>query len=136
MLKKLSLLNMHVALKTRIETGTDLRLVDQVKVNEVSPFTFLEIVGQTEKNTKTMYVDEFTVHIHIISAPDTSSIAHYANIQKVQEALTEYLALPVGYDLFGQTTSGLISNFIEKETNERHAVLGFVFKVSYGFKIK
>lgn len=136
MLKKLSLLDMHVALKTRIESGTDLRLIDQVKVNEVSPFTFLEIVGMTEKNTKTMYVDEFTVHVHIMSAPDTSSIAHYGNIQKVQEALTEYVGLPQGFDLFGQTTSGLISNFIEKETNERHAVLGFVFKVSYGFKIK
>lgn len=136
MLKKLSLLDMHVALKNRIETGTDLRLVDHVGKNEISPFIFLEIVGMTEKNTKTMYVDEFTVHVHLISAPDTDSIEHYGNIQKVQEALTEYLLLPPDFDLFGQTTSGLISNFIEKETNERHAVLGFVFKVSYGFKIK
>lgn len=127
---------MHVALKNRIETGTDLRLIDHVKLNEPSPFTYLDIVGMAEKNTKTMYVDEFTVHVHIMSAPDTSSVKHYANIQKVQEALTEYLKLPAGFELFGQTTSGLISNFIEKETNERHAVLGFVFKVSYGFKIK
>lgn len=127
---------MHVAIKNRIETGTDLRCVDHVKLNEVSPFTFLEIVGMVEKNTKTMYVDEFTIHVHILSAPADSSIPHYQNIQAVQEALTEYLALPEGFELFGQGSSGLVSNYIEKETNERHAVLGFVFKISYGFKIK
>lgn len=135
MLKKLSILDMHAAIKNRIETATDLRCIDKIKVNEPSPFTFLQFVGAGEKNTKTMYVDEFTVHVHIMSAAAESSIPHYANIQSVQEALTEYIQLPAGYELFGQAASGLISNFGE-ETGEDHAVLGFVFKVSYGFKIK
>lgn len=136
MLKKLSILDMHVAIKNKIESNTSLRCLDNVGKNEPSPFTFLEIVGMVEKNTKTMYVDEFTVHVHIISEPSNSSIGHYQNIKEVQEALTEYIDLPGGLELFKQASSGLISNYIEKETNERHAVLGFIFNVSYGFKIK
>lgn len=136
MLKKLSILDMHVAVKNRIEEATDLRCVDHIRLNEPSPFTFLDIVGMEERNTKTMYVDQFTIHVHVISAPSEGSIQHYKNIQDVQEALTEYIDLPEGYELFGQASSGLVSNYIEKETNERHAVLGFVFKISYGFKIK
>ena len=136
MLKKLGILDMHVALKYRIEKGTELKCIDHVELNQPSPFTFLEIVGQIERNTKTMYVDEFNIHVHVISASALSSVQHYKNIQDVQEALTEYINLPDGYELFGQVTSGLLSNYIEKETNERHAVIGFVFKISYGFKIK
>ncbi|KYG34911.1 DUF5072 family protein [Alkalihalobacillus trypoxylicola] len=136
MLKKLSILDMHVALKNKIEANTHLKCIDNVGVNEPSPFTFLEIVGMTEKNTKTMYVDEYIIHVHVISEPSNSSIGHYANISSVQEALTEYIRLPDGFELFKQASSGLISNYIEKETNERHAVLGFIFNVSYGFKIK
>lgn len=135
MLQKLSLLDMHLALKNRIETATDLRCLDKVKVNEPSPFTYLNFVENVEENTKTMYVDKFVVHVNIISAASNSSIPHYANIKAVQEALTEYVQLPKGFELFGQAASGLISNFTE-ETGEDHAVLGFVFKVSYGFKIK
>lgn len=134
-LKKLSLLDMHLAMKNRIETSTDLRVVDHIEVNEPSPFTYLEIVGQIERNTKTMFIDRFTIHVHIISAADNSSVVHYQNINSVQEALTEYIKLPEGYTVFGQVSSGLISNFKEK-TNERHAVVGFVFDISYGFKIK
>jgi len=136
MLQKLSLLDMHVALKNRIEQGAGLRCVDHVKVNEPAPFTYLEFVEVVEENTKTMYVDRFTVHIHIISEPATSSIQHYENIKAVQEALTEYIQLPEGYEVFDQVASGLVSNYIEKDTNERHAVLAFVFRVSYGFKVK
>lgn len=135
MLKKLSLLDMHVAMKNRIEDATDLRVIDKVSVNEPSPFTFLQFVGNEEKNTKTMFIDEFTIHVHIISAAASNSIAHYQNIQAVQEALTEYIHLPEGYTVWGQVASGLISNFTE-ETAEEHAVLSFVFKISYGFKIK
>lgn len=136
MLKKLSLLDMHVALKNRIEAGAGLRCVDHVAVNEPAPFTFLEFVEYREENTKTMYIDRFTIHVHIISEPATSSIQHYANIQAVQESLTEYIQLPEGYEVFGQVASGLVANYIEKETNERHAVLAFTFRISYGFKVK
>lgn len=136
MLKKLSVLDMHVALKNRIEAATDLKCIDDIKVNEPSPFTYLDIVGMVPKNTKTMYVDEFTIHVHIISAAASSSIPHYENIQAVQEAFTEEIKLPEPFNVFGDPASGLISNYKEPETGERHAVLGFVFKISYGFRIK
>lgn len=135
-LQKLSMLDMHIAVMNRIQDGARITVVDHIELNQQTPFTTLELVGQTERNTKTMYVDRFTIHVHVFSSPDNSSISHYQNIDKVREALTEYIALPEGYNLFGQTTSGLLSNFIEKETNERHAVLGFVFDIAYGFKIK
>jgi len=54
----------------------------------------------------------------------------------VDEALTEYIRLPDGYELWGQVESGLISNYIEPQTKEHHAVLGFIFRISYGFKVK
>lgn len=136
MIKKLSILDMHVGVKKRIESGTNLKCLDVIKDNQPSPFTFLEIVGAEEKNTKTMYMDEYTIHVHIISEASNTSIQHYQNIQEVQEALTEYIELPDGYELWGQSASGLISNYTEKETNEKHAVLAFTFKVSYGFKVK
>ena len=136
MLKKLSLLDLHKPIQDRIEEGTDLRCLDDIPKNEPAPFTYLEFVNSLPRNTKTMFVQEYIVHIHILSAAATSSVQHYKNIQAVDEALTEYIGLPEGYDLWGQSESGLVSNYKEPETGERHAVLAFIFKVSYGFKIK
>ena len=135
-LKKLSLLDLHVAIKNRIESGTNLLVMDHIEPNTPAPFAYLEIIGQIERNTKTMFVDRFTIHVHVISAPERGSKTHYENINNVQEALTEYIGLPEEFTVFGQTSSGLISNFTQPDTNERHAVLAFVFDISYGFKIK
>lgn len=135
-LQKLSFVDLHAAVKNRIEDGAGLPALDFVRVNEPMPFTRIDLVGQEERNTKTMFIDRFTVHVHVHSAPNISSVEHYGNIGKVQEALTEYIQLPAGYDLWGQTTSGMLTNFREQETNEHHAVLGFEFSISYGFKIK
>ncbi|MBU5594915.1 DUF5072 domain-containing protein [Amphibacillus sp. MSJ-3] len=135
MLKKLSLLDLHAPIQNRIHEGTHLQCLDDIPKDEPAPFCYLEFVGSTPRNTKTMFVHEYLVHVHILSEPG-SSVPHYKNIQSVDEALTEYIKLPEGYELWGQTESGLISNYEEPETKERHAVLAFVFKVSYGFKVK
>lgn len=136
MLKKLSLLDLHKPIQVRIEEGTSLKCLDDIPKNEPSPFTYIEFVNSRPKNTKTMFVHEYIVHVHILSAAADSSVQHYKNIQAVDEALTEYIQLPEGYELFGQAESGLISNYVEPETGERHAVLGIVFSISYGFKVK
>ena len=136
MLKKLSILDMHAAMKNRIEAGTTLKCVDDVAVNEKAPFTHLDVLSILPKNTKTMYIDECTIHVHIVSATASSSIPHYENIQAVQEAFTEEIKLVEPFNVFGDPASGLISNYKNEETGERFAVLAFVFKVSYGFRIK
>lgn len=137
MLKRLSILDMHIAIKNLIEEYSDLKLLDGVGVNEVSPFTYFEIVDMQPDNTKTMYVDKFTIHIHIISKAEknNSSIPHYENIQKIEEVFTKRMKLNEPFDLFRQANEGLISNYTE-ETGEKHAVLAYSFWVSYGFKVK
>lgn len=135
MLQKLSLLDLHKPIQERIQTGSGLDCVDDLTVSRTAPFTYLELVGSKPRNTKTMFVHEYTVHVHIISEPG-SSVPHYANIRAVDEALTEYIELPEGYELWGQVESGFVANYKEPETGEHHAVLGFVFKIAYGLKVK
>ena len=74
-LKKLSLLDLHVAIKNRIESGTNLLVMDHIETNTPAPFAYLEIIGQIERNTKTMFVDRFTIHVHVISAPEGLTVA-------------------------------------------------------------
>lgn len=135
MLKKLSLLDLHAPIQSCIQKNTDLQCLDVIEKNTLAPFTYLEFVNSRPRNTKTMFVEEYIIHVHVMSPPG-SSVPHYKNIQQVDEALTEYIKLPEGYELWDQVESGLISNYTEPETKERHAVVGFVFKVSYGFRIK
>lgn len=136
MLKRLSLLDLHKPIQERITHGADLLCLDDIPTNQPSPFTFLEFVNSSPRNTKTMFVHEYVVHVHILSEATNSSVQHYKNIQAVEEALTEFIQLPEGYELWGQVESGLVANYKEPETKERHAVLAFRFQVSYGFKIK
>lgn len=137
MIKRLSILNLHIAIKNLIEDYSSLKLVDGVKENEPSPFTFFEIVDMQPDNSKTMFVDKFTIHIHIISKSEKnmSSVSHYENIQAIEEVFTKRMELNEPYDIFRQSNDGMITNMME-ETGERHAVLSFSFWVSYGFKAK
>lgn len=137
MLKRLSILDMHKAIKSLIERYSDLRCLDGVGTNEPSPFVFLEIFEKRPDNTKTMFVDKFTIHIHVISKYEEngSSVPHYANIEQIEEVFTKRMELPEPFGLFRQANEGLVTNFTE-ETGERHAVLAFSFWVSYGFRVK
>lgn len=137
MIKRLSILDMHLALKKLIETYSDLPLLDGIGTNEVSPFTYLEVANMQPDNTKTMFVDKFTIHIHIVSKREenNSSIPHYKNIQAIEEVFTKRMELEEPFEIFRQSTDGLMANYTD-ETGERHAVLAFSFWVSYGFKIK
>jgi len=116
---------------------SDLRFLDGIGLNEPSPFTYLEVFEKRPDNTKTMFIDKFTIHIHIISKAEEngSSVQHYANIEQIEEVFTKRMQLPEPFDLFRQSNEGLVTNFTE-ETGERHAVLAFSFWVSYGFKVK
>lgn len=134
-LKKLSLLDLHAPIQSRINESTNLQCLDDIPKNEVPPYCYLEFVSTRPRNTKTMFVQEYVIHVHILSQPGPS-VSHYKNIQAVDEALTQYVQLPEGYELWDQAESGLVANYEEPETKTRHAVLAFIFKISYGFKIK
>lgn len=137
MLKRLSILQLHKVIQDMVHRYSDLRFLDGIGLNEPSPFTYLEVFEKRPDNTKTMFIDKFTIHIHIISKAEEngSSVQHYANIEQIEEVFTKRMQLPEPFDLFRQSNEGLVTNFTE-ETGERHAVLAFSFWVSYGFKVK
>lgn len=137
MIKRLSILDMHLALKNLIETYSDLPLLDGIPENQPAPFVHIGNLLKEPDDTKTMFVDKFDVHLDVISKREEndSSIPHYENIQSIEEVFTKQMRLDESFDIFRQSNDGLISNLTD-ETGEKHAVLAFSFWVSYGFKVK
>lgn len=135
MKRQLSLIDLVRAIQERIEYGTDLKCFDVVPDNQPAPFVFVEIVSVQPADTKTMYVKDYEAHLHII-ADGGSSVPVYKHIQAVQEAMTDDIELPPFVRLVLQTDAGVQTIQTEEETQEKHAVLDYVFKVAYGFKIK
>lgn len=72
----------------------------------------------------------------MIAEPGDSSVSAYELIQKLEEALTEDITLPEGYELITQTNNGIQTIKTDEVTNEKHAVLSYEFTVCYGFKCK
>lgn len=135
MYKQLGLLDLVHAVQEKVENKTELRCYDAVPDNAPSPFYFAEVVSKRPAHTKTMYRDVFTVWIHVIAEPGQSSVRIYELIQLLEEAMTEDITLPDGFELVLQTNNGVQSIKID-ETNEKHAILAFEFTVCYGFKCK
>lgn len=135
MYRQLGLLDLIHAVQEKIENKTGLRCYDAVPDNAPSPFYFAEVVSKRPAHTKTMYRDVFTVWIHVIAEPGQSSVRIYELIQLLEEAMTEDITLPDGFELVLQTNNGVQSIKID-ETNEKHAILAFEFTVCYGFKCK
>lgn len=137
MLKRLSIIDMHQAVQSLIKRYTNLKSVDGIKIDEESPFTFIEIFEKVPMNTKTMFIDKYTIHIHVVSAMEKndSSVNHYGNINQIEEAMTKRMILQPPFDIFRQEDNGMITNYMD-ETGERNAVLSYSFWISYGFKVK
>lgn len=135
MLKKLSFIDLLKAVQQRVEMGTGLRCYDDIPKDAPSPLYYAEIVGLRPENTKTMYVDVFTVFIHAIAEPTTSSVPVYKMIQSLEEAMTVDIDIGEEYWVMNQTNQGLSRIQID-ETGEKHAIMGYEFKVTYGFKTK
>lgn len=135
MYKQLGLLDLIHAVQEKVERKTELRCYDVVPDNAPSPFYFAEVVGKRPAHTKTMYRDVFTVWIHAIAEPGESSVRVYELIQLLEEAMTEDIILPDGFELILQTNNG-VQRIKTDETNEKHAVLAFEFTMCYGIKCK
>jgi|SRR5699024_1178407 len=135
MLKKLGFIDFYKAIQSKIESKTGLRCYDDIPKDAPSPFYYAEIVGLRPENTKTMYVDVFTIFVHAIAEPGGSSVGVYKLIQDLEQAMTERIEISDEYWILEQTSQGL-QQIQKDETNEKHAVLAYEFKICYGFKVK
>lgn len=134
-LKRLGLVDLISAIQNKVKVGTGKECYDHVEDNTPSPFYFAELVQMEPANSKTMFRDKYTVWIHAIAAPGDSSVGIYELIQDLEEAMTEDIILPEGFELIMQTYGG-VQTITTDETNEKHAVCAFEFMVSYGFRCK
>ena len=138
MLKKLGLVDLIHSIQSKSEQNIEgVRCYDSVPKNAPSPFYFVEVVGKRPADTKTMFCEIFTVWIHAIAAPEGngSSIGIYNMIESLEESMTEDIELPECFNLVLQSSTG-VQTIKTDETREKHAVLAYEFKVSYGFKVK
>ena len=135
MSKQLGLVDLIHGIQAKVEEKTGVKCYDAVPRNAPSPFYFAEVIGKRPAHTKTMYRDVYTVWIHAVAQPGDSSVQIYEMIQQLEEALTEDVPLPEGFELILQTSNG-VQTIKTDETNEKHAVLSFEFTVCYGFKCK
>ena len=103
---------------------------------QASPFYYAELVQTKPANTKTMYVTEYTVNIHVVSESGKTSVPLLKEIQALEEAMTVDIDIPEPYELIYQMYNGIQSTYKEKDTNEKHAVLNYTFKVCYGYMMK
>ena len=135
MYKQLGLVDLISAIQKKVQDNTGTTCYDAVPDNAPSPFYFAEGIGKRPAHSKTMWRDIFTVWIHAIAEPGESSVQIYKLIQDLEEALSEDIELPEGFDLIMQTNNG-VQTIKSDETNEKHAVLAYEFMVCYGFKCK
>lgn len=135
MLQKISLVDLLVAVQKKIQEKTDYPCFDHVPDNQESPFYFIELTGSTPRNTKTMWCETYAVNVHAIAAPGDSSVGILQLITALEEAMTEDIELPKGFELVMQTSQGLV-NLYSETTDEKHAIVRFDFTVCYGYKIK
>lgn len=135
MYKQLGLVDLISAIQKKVQDNTGMKCYDSIPDNAPSPFYFAEVIGKRPAHSKTMWRDIFTVWIHAIAEPGESSVQIYELIQDLEEALSEDIELPEGFELIMQTNNG-VQTIKTDETNEKHAVLAYEFMVCYGFKCK
>lgn len=133
--RKISITDIHKAIKGRLEESSPYHVYDVVPSDVLAPFLQIHLAGTKSADTKTMYVEEWIFWIHAF-AEGESSKAIYTMIQDVREAMTEDILLPCEFELVEQTDNGVIQMLNESRTGEKHAVMEYVFKVCYAYKSK
>lgn len=137
MLKRLGIADFLGCLITTIADRTGVPCYDSPD-NEESPLYSVQLVRSEPADTKTMYIDVYTVWVHCISEPVKprySNAPVLSLVQTIEEAMTEAIALPEPYLLYRQDYDGL-QTLKADETGEGHAVLSYTFRICYGFRCK
>lgn len=135
MYKQFSITDLIKAVQERLKSGTGMKCLDSIPDNEPSPFYFVEFGRSTPANTKTTYMTDYLVNIHIIAEPTNSSVPIYKYINLLEEALTVDISIPEPYTLVMQTYGG-VAVIKTDPTNEKHTICPCTFRVSYGLKCK
>ena len=135
MLQQFSIIELIKQIQKAVLSGTGKKCYDHVEKGQVSPFYYTEIVQSKPANTKAMYVTEYTVNIHVVSESGKTSVPLFKEIQALEEAMTADIDIPEPYELIYQMYNGIQSVYTE-DTNEKHAVLNYTFKVCYGYMMK
>lgn len=135
MLKKLSFVDLIAALIALLKQNTAAKVYDYVPQDAPSPLIYIEAAGKQANDTKAMFCEVYSVNIHAVAEPYEGNTAIYKLINEIEEALTEEITLPEGFDVIYQLSDG-VEAIYEEETKEKHAVLPVRFKVAYGYKIK
>lgn len=134
--RQLSLTDLIAAVQKQINDNTDLKCLDIVPENTMPPIVYVEVVKVAPVDSKTFYLKEYEVYVHIIADGQRSSVPVYTLIQEVQEAMTAEVELPSYVHLITQTDAGVQALYTDQETREKHAVLDYVFRIAYGYKAK
>lgn len=135
MLKRVNILDVHLALKDTIEKHSEFKCFDEIK-DIKPPFVKLEFQNKRPLETKTMYIEEFEFNISTFCR-GTRSIPLYNAINNLEEALTEPLITKCcDFEIFDVRENGTV--FIDKDTNanESRAILNYSVFVTYGYKVK
>ena len=135
MLKKLSFVDLIAALIALLKQNTTAKVYDYVPQDAPSPLIYIEAAGKQANDTKAMFCEVYSVNIHAVAEPYEGNTAIYKLINEIEEALTEDITLPEGFDVIYQLSDG-VEAIYEEETKEKHAVLPVRFKVAYGYNIK
>lgn len=137
MLRRLSPTELLSVLIEHVESRTGLPMYDNAD-GKVSPFYSFEGIQREPNDTKTMFMDRFTLSIHCISAPPKGEYSSQPVLDmetRLEEALTVELELPCPFLLVNQECQG-IEAVKRDPSNEGHAVVTYIFDVCYGFKTK
>ena len=135
MYKQFSITDLIKAVQQRVKDGTGMNCFDHVEQDEPSPFYFVEFSRSPPANTKTMFMTDYAINIHIIAEPSDSSVPIYKYINLLEQALTVDITIPEPYSLVMQTYGG-VTSIQTDPTNEKHAICPCTFRVSYGLKCK
>lgn len=134
--RQLSLTDLIAAIQKQINDNTDLKCLDVVPENTMPPIVYVEVVRVSPVDSKTFFLKEYEVYVHIIADGKRSSVPVYTIIQDVQEAMTANIELPDYVRLVTQTDAGVQTLYTYQATDEKHAVLAYVFQIAYGYKMK
>ncbi|MCO7125115.1 DUF5072 domain-containing protein [Sporolactobacillus shoreicorticis] len=134
MYQKLSFTDVLAAIIQKIEANTDLRCYDSIPENAPVPFYHAEMLGSIPEKSKTMMKDRYQAVIHV-HTEGKGSVAIFDAIHKLEEALTEDIELPDGYEMILQVPNG-VSQILNEEDGTKHAIIGYDFVVFSGYKVK
>lgn len=135
MIQKLSFVTVLAAVIKKVQDNTGLSCYDNVPVDAPLPFYYAEIVGQVPDPSKTMWKERYQIYIHVWADGSNGSVAVFEAIQKLEEAMTEAIELPEGYELIMQTPTG-VQRIIDEADGSKHAIMGYDFTIFYGYKMK